>query len=75
MFYNDRLASANGSYLEKVLVIGKNINASRIREISSEALGQELIVLRPEDVGLNIPVSSFSFDDLAAPAGAAALGV
>jgi hypothetical protein len=75
MFYNDRLASANGSYLEKVLVVGKNINPSRIREISSEALGQEIIVLRPEDVGLNIPVSSFSFDDLAAPAGAAALGV
>lgn len=75
MFYNDRLASSNGGYLEKVLVIGKNFNPSRIREISNEALGQELIVLSPEDVGLNIPVSSFSFDDLAAPAGAAALGV
>jgi Tfp pilus assembly PilM family ATPase len=74
MFYNDRLASSNGSFLEKVLVIGKNFNPSRIREISAEALGQELVVLRPEDVGLNIPVSNFSFDDLAAPAGLAALG-
>ena len=74
MFYHDRLASMNGSYLEKVLLVGKNMNPSRIREISNEALGQELIVLRPEDVGLNIPVSSFSFDDLAAPAGVAALG-
>lgn len=75
MFYNDRLASADGGYLEKVLVIGKNFNPSRIREISNEALGQELTVLTPEDVGLSIPVSSFTFDDLAAPAGAAALGV
>lgn len=74
MFYHDRLASTNGSYLEKVLLVGKNMRPARIREISNEALGQELIVLRPEDVGLNIPVSNFSFDDLAAPAGAAALG-
>src|SRR6185369_11146164 len=62
MFYNDRLASTSGNYLEKVLVIGKNFNPSRIKEISIEALGQELIVLSPEDVGLNIPTSSFSFD-------------
>ena len=75
MFYNDRLAAANGSYLEKVLIVGKNLNPSRIREISNEALGQELTILRPEDVGLNIPVSNFSFDDVAAPAGVAALGV
>lgn len=74
MFYNDRLASSNGSYLEKVLVIGKSLKPSRIKEISGEALGHELIVLRPENVGLNIPVSNFSFDDVAAPAGAAALG-
>jgi Tfp pilus assembly PilM family ATPase len=74
MFYNDRLASTSGGYLEKVLVVGKNIDPARVREISTEALGQELTILRPEDVGLNIPVSSFSFDDLAAPAGVAALG-
>lgn len=74
MFYNDRLASTDGNYLEKILVIGKNFKPSRIKEISGEALGKELIVLRPEDVGLNIPVSSLNFDDLAAPAGIAALG-
>ncbi len=73
MFYKDRLASANGNYLEKILVIGKNFKPARIKEISNEALGQELTVLRPEDVGLNIPASSLSFDDLAAPAGLAAL--
>lgn len=74
MFYNDRLASTNGNYLEKVLAIGKNFNSKRIREISIEALGQELTVLRPEDIGLNVPVGSLDFDDLAAPAGVAALG-
>jgi hypothetical protein len=74
MFYNDRLASTSGSSLEKILIVGKTFKPSRIREISQEALGQDLTVLRPEDVGLNIPASSLSFDDLAAPAGAAALG-
>ncbi len=74
MFYKDRLASTSGSSLEKILVIGKNFNASRISEISNEALGQDLIILRPEDVGLNIPTSNLSFDDIAAPAGIAALG-
>ena len=74
MFYNDRLAPESANYLEKILVVGKGFNASRISEISLEAIGQELTVLRPEDVGLNIPVSSLSFDDLAAPAGIAAFG-
>ncbi|MBS1792706.1 MAG: hypothetical protein JSS81_02560 [Acidobacteria bacterium] len=74
MFYNDRLASAEGSYLEKILLVGKNIRPARIREISNEALGQELIVLRPEDVGLNIPVGQLNFDELAAPAGIAVYG-
>lgn len=74
MFYNDRLASENGNFLEKVLIVGKNFDPKRLSEISNEALGQELTVLRPEDVGLNIPASSLSFDDLAAPAGIAAFG-
>jgi hypothetical protein len=30
--------------------------------------------VRSEDVGLNVPVGSLSFDDLAAPAGLAAFG-
>jgi Tfp pilus assembly PilM family ATPase len=74
MFYNDRLASTNGNHLEKVLVVGKNLDRKRIREISNEALGKELTVLRPEDIGLNVPVGNLDFDDLAAPAGVAALG-
>lgn len=75
MFYKDRLADEkNGDILERLLIIGKNIVPAKIREISAEALGTALNVLKPEDVGLNIPVGSLNFDDLAAPAGLAALG-
>lgn len=74
MFYQDRLDSAGGGSLERILAVGKSFDPARLREISREALGLDLKVLRPEDVGLNIPVSSLTFNDLAAPAGAAALG-
>jgi hypothetical protein len=75
MFYKDRLADeTSDKILERLLIIGKNIVPAKIREISAEALGNALNVLRPEDVGLNIPVGSLSFDDIAAPAGLAALG-
>ncbi len=75
MFYNDRLASAASDALEDVLVVGKGIDRSRIKSISNEALGRELAVLGPDDIGLYVPAGSLSFDDLAAPAGIAALGV
>jgi hypothetical protein len=75
MFYKDRLGDEkSGTYLERLLIIGKNIVSSKIKEISADALGRALTILRPEDVGLNIPVGQLSFDDLAAPAGLASLG-
>ena len=75
MFYRDRLASEQSeNLLEKLLIIGKEFVPAKIREISAEALGKALNILRPEDVGLNLPVSNLSFDDIAAPAGIAALG-
>lgn len=75
MFYKDRLGDEkSGNFLEKLLIIGKNIVPSKIREISADALGRALTVLRPEDIGLYIPSGNLSFDDLAAPAGLAALG-
>lgn len=75
MFYKDRLANeGSGNLLERILVIGKNVVPSKIREISADALGTALNVLRPEDIGLNIPVGTLSFDDIAAPAGLASLG-
>ena len=75
MFYNDRFADAqSGGVLENLLVIGKDLIESRIREISTEALGRALRILRAEDVGLSVPAGNLSFDDLAAPAGLASLG-
>ena len=75
MFYNDRFADPNsGGLLETLLVVGKDMLPAKIKEISTEALGRALRVLRAEDVGLNVPVGSLSFDDLAAPAGLASYG-
>lgn len=76
MFYRDRLGADNSTnVLEKMLVVGKNFSLhSKLKEIANEALGRTLNILRPEDVGLNIPVNTLNFDELAAPAGLAALG-
>lgn len=75
MFYRDRLGNAESeSFLEKVLAIGKNFTSARLKEIADEALGKTLKVLRPEDVGLNMPVQTMNFNEIAAPAGLASLG-
>lgn len=75
MFYRDRLGEESSeNYLEKFLVVGKDFEPAKIREIASEALGRTPDILRPEDVGLNLPAQHLSFDDVAAPAGLAALG-
>lgn len=75
MFYKDRFADGqSASLLEKLLIVGKDLVPAKIKEISAEALGTALRVLRPDDVGLTIPASSLSFDDIAAPAGLATFG-
>ena len=75
MFYRDRMANdASANFLEKLLVIGRDFAPGKLTEIANDALGKALNVLRPEDVGLNLPVQDLSFDDLAAPAGAATYG-
>ncbi len=75
MFYNDRFAAGTTEkLLERILLIGKGLVPAKIREISSEALGRGLQVLRPEEVGLNMPANALTFDEVAAPAGLAALG-
>ena len=75
MFYNDRFAEPNtGGLLENLLIIGKDFVTAKVKEISTEALGRSLRVLRAEDVGLSVPVGTLSFDDLAAPAGLASCG-
>ena len=74
MFYNDRFgANVNEGYLDRVLLIGRDLVPERITKIAAEALGRSLVMLRPEDVGLSFPESSFNFDEIAAPAALAAL--
>jgi len=74
MFYNDRFGGEDNSLLRRLLVVGRNFVPEKVQTIASEALGRALNVLSPEDVGLNLPGRDFSFNDLAAPAGLAALG-
>lgn len=75
MFYKDRFAvDHTGNLLDKLLIVGKELVPAKIKEISSEALGRALKILSPDDVGLNFPASSLSFDEVAAPAGLASLG-
>jgi len=74
MFYNDRLVgNAGRSLLDRMLLIGHDLDARRVKEITAEAFGQALNVLRAEDVGLNIAGSGLAFDEIAAPAGLASL--
>lgn len=73
MFYNDRFSDSSGTnLLDRLLLIGRDLAPDRIRAISTEAFGRSLSIVRPDDVGLSIPVGDLSFDDLAAPAGLAA---
>jgi len=75
MFYKDRFGeTANESFLERVLVVGKEFAPAKLKDIAAEALGRTLNILRPEDVGLTMPVQTLNFDELAAPAGLARLG-
>jgi hypothetical protein len=75
MFYNDRFAGEGGnSLLQRLLVIGKDSLPGKVQSIASEALGRVLNVLSPEDVGLSLPGGGINFNDIAAPAGVAALG-
>lgn len=75
MFYRDRVADdSSADFLEKFMVVGKDLLPDKLKEIAAEALGRTLDILRPEDIGLNMPVQSLSFDEIAAPAGLASLG-
>jgi hypothetical protein len=74
MFYNDRFGKTGGDMLEKLLVVGRSLVPARVQTIASDALGRNIRVLSNDEVGLNLPVGSIDFDDLAGPAGLAALG-
>ena len=75
MFYNDRFGGTGGNgLLERLMVVGANFVPSRVQSIASEALGRDLRVMSPDELGLSIPGGGLSFDEIAAPAGLAALG-
>ncbi len=75
VYYKDRFAVENDSnILQKLLVVGRELVPERLREITAEALGETLEILRPDEIGLNIPGNTLSFDEIAAPAGLASLG-
>ena len=73
MFYNDRYAREMGSTLDRLLVTGRYIVPAKVMEIAADALDHATRVLSSDEVGLHLPDRNFSFDELAAPAGLAAL--
>ena len=74
MFYNDRFGGPAGNgKLEKLLVVGSEFVPAKIQSIASEALGRDIRILSPDEVGLSLPGGGLSFNDIAAPAGMAAL--
>ena len=74
MFYNDRFGGPAGNgKLEQMLVVGGEFAPERVQSIASEALGREVRVLTSDDVGLTLPGGGLNFNDLASPAGLAAL--
>ena len=76
MFYNDRFGGVGGNdILERLMVVGANFVPARIQAIASEALGRNMRVLSPDELGLAIPGGDLSFNEIAAPAGLAALGI
>ncbi len=73
MFYNDRFGGDAGGSLERMLIVGRNLVPSKIKDIAAESLGRATQILRPDDVGLYLPDNSFNFDEIAAPAALAAM--
>ena len=71
MFYNDRFGAAGT--LDSVMVVGEEFAPARVQSIASEALGRNVRVLSSDDVGLSLPGGGLNFNDLASPAGLAAL--
>ena len=76
MFYNDRFGGERGKgILERLMVVGSDFVPATIQSIASEALGQTIRVLTPDELGLSLPGGGLSFNEIAAPAGLASLGI
>jgi hypothetical protein len=76
LFYRERTGpggSADGTAVDRLLVVGDSLDKQRVAEIAQEALGVQLRPLGAADVGLLIPAGDLAFDTIAAPAGLARL--
>ncbi|MEJ7577603.1 MAG: hypothetical protein WKF74_11435 [Pyrinomonadaceae bacterium] len=81
LFYRDRAgggenvegAGEQHALLERLLVIGDRLDEERANDILAETLSVKAHVLGAEDFRLALPSDDISFDQIAAPAGLAAL--
>jgi hypothetical protein len=76
LFYSERAGSGKqdgASSLDRLLVVGDQLDKTRVAEIAEETFGVRLKPLAASDVGLMIPPGNLDFDAIAAPAGLARL--
>ncbi len=76
LFYSERAAAGKQtekSSLDRLLVVGEQLDKGRVTEIAEETFGVRLKPLGAGDVGLMIPAGELNFDAIAAPAGLARL--
>lgn len=76
LFYSERAGSGKQSEtpsLDRLLVVGEQLDKGRVAEIAEETFGVRLKPLAAGDVGLMIPPGNLDFDVIAAPAGLARL--
>jgi len=73
LFYRDRGAGGDETAINRLLVIGENLNKTHVSEIVNETLGTDIRPLNASDVGLMLPAGELSFDRIAAAAGLATL--
>jgi hypothetical protein len=74
LFYRDRLGTGGQTEtaaIDRILVIGEQLDKQRVAEIANDALGTSLRPLNALDVGLTVPAGELDFDTIAAPAGLA----
>jgi hypothetical protein len=87
LFYRDRMTPArdddagsesSGTTLRRLLIIGKDdgmngFSRERVREVVNETLGEDVRPLDAGSINLALPPGDLTFDQIAAPAGLAAL--
>ncbi len=87
LFYRDRALgttadpaeeAGGATNLRRLLVVGKNsagigLSEARVSEVVNETLGANMHTLDAKTIGLALPQSELSFDEIAAPAGIATL--